>query len=240
MTFLIAAHWLTDKAVALWDWSMAHRRAAAEGLIVVLLVVLGMRYKAKQAELDTAKKSHAVLAAGLLEQITIKNGQISILRKQNGKTVVQNEYHPAESLIVITQKDTDAINTSLAADQAKLATANPVEKVILQHEINKLNADLKSDLVTVSAKEWGFTFHPGFGVELAGHGIQPRLDIKWFYLNRFSLLTGGSTNGLDIAASRHVDDFIPGKPQNVELWMGYKYLRFNNNGSIAGGLRVNF
>jgi hypothetical protein len=96
--------------------------------------------------------------------------------------------------------------------------------------------------VVVIIKDKGFTAKPGFGIEYAGYGLSPRLDLKLAYYKRYSLLVGGGKDGLDVSASRHLDDILFWRPANVELFLGYIFLPIGNDGRRlpVAGLRSNF
>ena len=98
------------------------------------------------------------------------------------------------------------------------------------------------DDVVVIIKDKGFTVKPGFGIEYAGYGLSPRLDLKLAYYKRYSLLVGGGKDGLDVSASRHLDDILFWHPQNAELFLGYIFLPIGNDGRRlpVAGLRSNF
>lgn len=92
----------------------------------------------------------------------------------------------------------------------------------------------------VESKVMGFCFRPGIGLELGGMGLQGHLDAKLAYYNRYSLIFGGSRYNLGLGVSRHVDDWMFFKPQNIELFCAYNLLRANGLPPITIGFRSNF
>jgi hypothetical protein len=114
------------------------------------------------------------------------------------------------------------------------------ERARLQKEIDRLLLKLNHPESEMVVKDFGFTFKPGFGAEWAGYGIQPRLDAKLAYYKRYSLIAGGSRNGLDVGVSRHLDDILWGSPNNIEAFIVWKFIRMYGAQAIALGIRANF
>ena len=111
----------------------------------------------------------------------------------------------------------------------------PSEGTVVIQDPDKPGSD-----VTVIVKDKGFTLRPGFGIEWAGRGLSPRLDLKLAYYKRYSLLLGGGKDGMDVSASRHLDDILFWHPQNVELMAGWLFLPMEGNRVPVIGLRSNF
>lgn len=86
----------------------------------------------------------------------------------------------------------------------------------------------------------GFTLNPGGGGIWSGNGAQIYLDVKWAYWNRYSAVAGGSPQGAGIGISRHIDDILPGKLHNVELFMNYIPIRRTTINPVGFGIRSNF
>lgn len=222
-------------------WVHKNPRPAFEIALVVALVFVGWRYNRKAIELDKVKTESGQLADGLKLQIKIANGQIEILRKKlDGSTSSEHVYVPPEGYVVVQQKE-------LALMRAKLnwlmellkKSATAEEKESLEEEIRKLREQLGSDVI-ITVKDKGFTVRPGFGIEWAGYGLSPRLDLKLAYYKRYSLLVGGGKDGVDVSASRHLDDIIFGRPQNLEIFAGWLFLPMRGNRMPVLGLRSNF
>jgi hypothetical protein len=223
------------------SWSFGHKREAAEIVLVLALIFVGWRYNKKSAELEKTTLEHSQLAAGLRQQIQIRDGQILILNRDGSKTNVKKKYVPPEGSVIISEKDFNDMRTRYDNLNAKLGgTTNPAEKAFLEAEILRLKNELNNPDTSVVINDIGFTVKPGFGAEWSGMGINPRLDFKWFYLQRYSLIVGGSKGGADIGASRHLDDILYGSPGNIELFGGWKFFRMPGYRAVVFGIRSNF
>ena len=223
-------------------WAYNNTRLFVELVLVVLLVVVGWCYNRKAAELQKAKTEAGQLADGLQAQIQLKNGELEILRRRPDGTVSRDTvFVPQEGGATVQQKDMAELQKKYNEAQDKLAkSTSPEERKALQEEIARLSKELKKTELVVIVKDKGFCLRPGIGVEYGGLGLQLRGDLKVAYYKRYSVLLGGSRHGLDIGASRHLDDVLFWKPQNLEVWGAYKYLRMNGGNAVAGGLRVGF
>jgi len=232
---------ILSKAAGAMKWAWSHPRLAGEILLAAMLVITGWFYNRKVAELANAKLETGQLEDGLKQQITMVNGQLEILRKENGKLLSQHVYIPPEGSVVIKQQDLDDLKGKYRKLLELLAAATTsAEREKLQAEINRLLALLNGSDTTVIIRDNGFTFKPGFGMEWAGQGLSPRIDAKLFYYKRYSALLGVGKGGMDISASRHLDDILWGRPQNIELFSGWKFLRMPGASQLVIGLRANF
>lgn len=224
-------------------WAINNARLALELLLVIALVIGGWMYNRQQEKLRQVQAETGQLEDGLKQQITIRNGQIEVLRRDNDKLSRNQTYVPPEGYIIIKQADLSQLSKDYQDLMDKLSHATtPEERKKLEAEIKALLAKLNSGSqgVTVVVKDKGFTLRPGIGIEGSSRGIEPRLDIKWAYYKRYSALLGGSRAGVDISVSRHLDDIIWGHPQNVELFGGYKIVPLYGGSWYTAGLRLNF
>lgn len=221
-------------------WAVTHKRLVAEAFLVLILCVGGWLYNRQQRIMADEKAKAEGLAADLREKITMANNElVRVSRDAEGKIVYKRVYVPPEGSVVITQKEEAALRAKMAELADKLAKAiakgDATEAERLRNEMGRAGD------VDVKIKNKGFTLKPGFGFDWANQGVKPRLDLKWAYWDRYSLLVGGSANGLGVDVSRHIDDIMWGRPQNVEIFAGYKFFRFRPETTAwAGGLRANF
>lgn len=231
-----------DSIFSVMRWIVSRPRLALEASLVAALLFIGFRFNTAQSALAKANLDKGKLADGLRQEISVRDGQIDILKRENGKTISTHIYVPPEGSVVIKQKDLQAIQDKQAELTGLLSKAvSPAEKKLLQEEISRLNGQLAKPDVQVTVKDNGLTFTPGFRLGYSGDGIKPGLDIKFAYWGRYSALFGGDTDGLDVSASRHLDDILYGHPRNVELYVGYKLLRFSDGSDrYTIGLRANF
>ncbi len=221
-------------------WALTHKRAVAEAFLVATIVAGGWMYNRQQRIMADEKAKAEGLAADLREKITFAHNELErISRDAEGKVIVKRVYVPPEGSVVVTQKEQAALQAKMAELADKLAKALAKGD---QREADRLRDEMgHAGDVDVVVKDKGFTLKPGFGFDWANHGLKPRVDLKWAYWGRYSLLIGGSENGIGPDLSRHIDDIMWGHPQNVEIFIGYKILRFEPGSStIAGGLRANF
>jgi hypothetical protein len=228
-------------------WAYQHARLTLELVLVLILLFLSWRYNRKVEELDQANAEHGQLAQGLSQQITVANGQIEILKREKGKVIVQKVFVPPEGSIVVKEADWVQLNIDYIMLQSQLASGNltPEQRKALEKQISELLAKIAALMkngqgTTVTIKDKGLTLRPGFGAEWAGYGLSPRLDIKWAYFKRYSVLVGGGKDGLDISVSRHLDDLLWWHPMNVELFSGYRLFHTSSSLPIVVGLRANF
>lgn len=195
---------LAKKATDALIWAFKNPRVFVESVMVAALLVGGWLYNRQKAQLAQVQLEHGVIADGLKQQISIRDGQIEVLKKLKGKVIVEHIYVPVESPVVIQVPD------------------NPNSPVV------------------IITKDRGWTFRPGLGIEWANNGLSPRLDIKLAYYQRYSLLVGGGKGGVDLSASRHLDDILYGSPRNIEAFAGYRFIRMPGGGPVVVGLRMNF
>ena len=226
-------------------WAFEHPRLALEATLVAALVVGGWLYNRKVAQLHDASLQAGKLEDGFRQQIKLKDGQLEILRMENGKLSSHTQYVPPEGSIVIKERDLKDLHAKYQALLAKLRDAmTPEEREKLQKEIDHLLSLLSAGdgVVIVDVKTEGFLWPPrwGAGLEWGNRGIQPRIDTKWAFWDRYSVILGGSKMGVDIGGSRHLDDVLWGRPQNLEVFGGYKFIRLNGGESWAAGLRMGF
>jgi hypothetical protein len=230
--------------VKLYDavtWAIEHPRLTLELALVGLLLFIGWRYNRAQDELSKSRLESGQLEEGLRQEIRVRNGQLEVLRKEKGKVVVERVYVPPEGAVFIKQKDLEELHKKYRELLARAGQATtPEERERLQREIDRLMGELNKPDTEIVVRDKGFTLRPGFGVEWAGQGIGPRLDLKWAYYKRYSFLVGGGKSGADVSISRHIDDLVWGRPQNVEVFGGWKFLRMPGASQVVFGLRANF
>ena len=237
-----ALAWLGNAIKGAAQWAYNNARLFLELVLVAAILVTGWMYNRKTAELRQAELKAGQLADGLQSQIRLKDGQLEVLRrKADGTVSSETTYVPPEGYITIKETDLKDLRTRYEELLRKLATAtDPDEIKRLKAEIDRILGTLKNPTVTVEVKDKGFCLRPGIAMEYGGMGLQLRGDLKLAYWKRYSAEVGGSKYGLDISASRHLDDILWGKPQNLEAWFGYKFLRMNDGNAVAGGLRLGF
>jgi hypothetical protein len=186
------------------------------------LLAAGWAYNHKERQLEAANARHAELAANLQAQITIRDNTIKILRrKPDGTTAAHQAFVPNEGGVTVTHSTQPAQGSPIIKPPA----GTPV--------------DAGSGLV-VYIKDKGFTSRPGFGVDFDGIKLRPYLDMKFIYYKRYSVAAGGSSGGLGVSVSRHLDDVLFFHPQNIELYLHYRVLRIGNSSQGSFGLRSNF
>ena len=222
-------------------WAFNNRRLVAEAVLIACLIFLGWQYNRKQEELSRVRLEKGQMEEGLKQEIRVRDGQLEVLRKEKGKVTVERVYVPPEGSVFIKQKDLDELYKKYKELVVKLGQAmTPEERERLQREIERLMGELKKPDTEIVIKDRGFTIKPGLGAEWSGIGIGPRLDLKLFYFKRYSALIGGGRGGVDVSASRHLDDILWGRPSNIEAFLGYKFLVMPGYGPVVLGIRMNF
>ena len=218
---MISLRWIREKLAQGIKFAFANVRITLELLLVLALVLAGWAYNRKVAQLQAATAQFGQLSADLKHQITVKDNQIQILnRKPNGKVEVHTVYVPGEGTVTVVY----------STQPAPGAIHNPPPG----HPI-----DL-GDGTIVYVKDKGTCFKPGFGFDYDGWKPRAYVDAKLFFYKRYGAGVGGSTGGLGIMASRHLDDVLFFHPENVELFFSYRVLRIGNGNTCSIGLRSNF
>jgi hypothetical protein len=234
---------LIELAVTVFKWAAERPRLALEAFLVFALVGGGWAYNRQAKKLEEAKLQMDGLEANLSEKIKLKDNELIVLRREKGKVKIIRKYVPPEGHVVIKKKDQEALLAEYNGLMKRLLETEAGaegEREKLRKELEEVIADLKQPS-EIEVKNKGFTLKPGFGLEAGRNGIRPRLDLKWGYWNRWSAIAGGSEYGLDVGISRHIDDYMWGRPKNAELYGAYKFLRFDQlDWQATGGIRVNF
>ena len=203
-------------------FAFANVRLTIELALIVALLVAGWMYNRKERELDRVNAEHATLAANLQAQITIRDNTIKILRRKPDGTVTSHQvYVPNEGGSIITHSTQPAHGASIVNPPP----GNPV--------------DVGNGII-VFIKDKGFTIRPGFGFDFDGIKLRPYLDVKLIYYKRYSATAGGSSGGLGVTVSRHLDDILFFHPQNVEFYLHYRVIRLGTGAQGSFGLRSNF
>lgn len=214
-------------------------RLTFELILIFLLLIVQYRYNSKITEINKTKQEAQGLVQGLQQQVTIANDKVEILtRQKNGSVVYKQQYVPPEGQILVREKEQQLLLNQYAnlANQLRYASAAN-EKLRLERLMEDNIANFND---TVIIKNYGFVFRPGGGADYAGNGVKLRLDAKVYFWRRWSLLIGGSPNGIGPAVSHHLDFFF-WHPQNLEIFGGYNPLTFNKGANnFVFGLRSNF
>lgn len=219
-----------------------HKRVALEAGLIAMLLLLGWRHDSDRKKLEQdAAQAHG-LAADLSQQITIKNNELQILKRNAaGETIYTQVYVPPEGYVTISEKEKLSMQKQLADLGAQLKDALASGNLGAVNDIRKKINDLGSATI-VDVHDHGFTLKPGFGMDWANEGLKPRLDFKWYFWRRYGLIFGGSANGVGPGISRHLDDLLPGRPNNLEIFAGYNVITFNGYRPRTSviGLRIGF
>jgi hypothetical protein len=214
--------WILEKLGLVIKLAFANTRVAIEIAMVAALFIAGWLYNKKEAELAAAKAEYGTLAANLQNQITIRDNTIKILnRRKDGKVTTVTVYLPSEGGSTVTHSTVPAQGTVIV----KPPPGTPI--------------DLGNGTI-VYIQDRGFTARPGFGLDFDGFKARPYLDMKLVYFKRYSAAVGGTTGGLGVTASRHLDDILFFHPQNVEFFVHYRVLRLGNGSAASIGIRSNF
>lgn len=94
---------LLKKAKLVISWAASNLRLFIEILLVAALFIAGWLYRVQERKLEAAKAEYGKLADNLQSQITIRDGQITILKRQGGKVITNTVYVPVEGPVIIIQ-----------------------------------------------------------------------------------------------------------------------------------------
>lgn len=213
---------ILEKLGLVIKFAFTNIRLALEVLMVAALLVAGWAYNRKERQLEATNAQHAELAANLQAQITMRDNTIKILRRRpDGTVTTHTVYVPGEGGATVTHSTQPAQGSSVV----KPPSGTPV--------------DVGNGII-VYVKDRGFTSRPGFGFDYDGVKMRPYLDMKFIYFKRYSMAAGGSSGGLGVTVSRHLDDVLFFHPQNVEFYLHYRVLRMGGGSQGSLGLRSNF
>lgn len=82
-------------------WAFANKRLFFELVLIAAVLVAGWLYRRQERKLQDAREQYATLADNLQQQITIKDGEIQVLKRKGDKVVVKKIYVPVEGPVVI-------------------------------------------------------------------------------------------------------------------------------------------
>ena len=186
------------------------------GILIALLIVAGYFYNQEHKKRLEAEGTTQVLDTTLHGQITIANGQIENLQRENGKLKEQLKYVPPEGNVKILMEensklkaqidqingDKNQLTNKLADLKEKLKNAKTPEEVAsLQKSIDAVQKQLtdKDDIIkqledqlqqmTAVYKTTGLTFRLGYGITYSDK-FKPEIDCKLVYMGHFSGIIG--------------------------------------------------
>lgn len=228
---------LKDLAALAWH----HKRTALEVSLVAVLLFVGWRGDRARSRLEQEKREAEGLAAGLQQQITLKDGELEVLRRDsNGNTHRERVYVPPEGYVVISEKERSALQDKLNSLSQALKDAIARGDSRAADELRRRIDEAGSDTV-IKVHDHGFVFRPGGRVDYANeHGLALGLDIKWYFWKRVGLVAGGTRNGIGPGISYHLDQLPYLHPRNLELFFNYNVILNSPQHPIAGGLRFDF
>ena len=205
---------LTKLGLAI-SWLISKPRLLFEIVLVAALLVAGFLYRKQEVALAEAQVQYGKLAANLQQQITIKNNEIQVLKRIKGKVELQTVYVPGEGHIII-QQSTPTV-----------------------HYVYGSSYTVPGD-ITVIVKTKGWCFRPGMGLGYGPKGFQGLLDAKFGYYSRYSSLATVTKSSIGVSISRHIDDIMFFKPENVEVFATYNLIKQQEASSFLVGIRSNF
>lgn len=214
--------------------------------ILIAVLLLFVAYKTwsynKLADKLRAADGGLALKEGEKAKVRIGGG-----RAETGGGVHGDEpppFIPPESSTDLVLKENKKVKAQLAAlneQIEKLLRSGAIDEEALKklkEDRDKLSGELNE--LHAEFRRWGFTFKPGIGVVYAGgSGFLPEFDFKFFYFDRWSLTLGFNKKFIGLGITRHVDDFIPTRPLNLEV-QGKVGLAYEGKYRLGGGLRANF
>ena len=94
---------LLKSAKRLINWVINNTRLFLEIVLILALLVAGWMYRQKEQALEKVTAQYGKLAENLQSQITIKDGELRILKRVGDKIVIQKIYVPVEAPVTIDQ-----------------------------------------------------------------------------------------------------------------------------------------
>ncbi len=247
-------------------------------IIIILICGLGTAgyfYNKKAKELDKEKLDKQTLDKDLHGKITIQGNTITSLQRELDKIKAQVVYVPDEGKINIVIKENESLkkqiaqmnidqfnlNKQLAVLLEKIKNAKSPEEIAkLQNEADEVKKKLEEQNKKLQAAEdqlqqfqiitqtTGFTLRLGGGVCYTDK-LKPEIDIKWAYMDHFSLVTGIAIDPSDFRNSdilmditTHFNLFTPPKwhIDNIEVGIGPSYSILTRTFGLNFLLRTNF
>ncbi len=225
--------------VSMAHWSFSHKHAFLYIVFGAIITFLSWKNHRNVVTIDETNPNNKNIPADVNSVLKTENGKVKVAfrDKKTGEVKVVEKYIPPEGSIEnISYQVTHKENNSLL----NRILGNKISDFLIGPTIVTSNG-------TIRIKDRGFCLKPGFFIACNNKFTQG-LDLKLFYLNRYSLGIGTGLNldnGLeygDLFFSRHLDDLIPFiNPKNVEAFVGYgrKYSELEKS-ELLFGLRTNF
>jgi len=250
------------------------------GIGIIFFICGGCYVKKLQADLATAQQNmqgQNALAKDLQAQIIIKDNKIMEKQRDiDGLVVYKEKYVASEAKLSISIKENEELKKKIPgyiAEQAKLGSDLAAIQEKMKHaktpeEYAKLQAEAKAvqdkfaeiqrkldeaydqlQHLNVTVQSWGFTLRLGGGIAFSDV-LRPEIDLKFLFVDRFSLIAGLALNINDIkdlngflACTYHVDGIplpILSDMHNLEIGLGPSYNFMRNNVGLMLVLRENF
>lgn len=249
------------------------------GLVLLVIVggwLYNFEIKKRQEVVNKIGQKEA-LAKDLQAKIVFQGNTITELQRDKNELVVwKKKFVPVEGSVTGTIKENENLKKvvipSLIEDNNKLKSQmsillekiknakTPEELSILQKESVELQGKLndndkrlkdaldKLQYIDFEYKTIGFTTRLGGGIYY-DDTIKYQLDVKWFYMNRISVVSGIGFDSIDIknselmtAITYHVNGFSPEWLQinNLEIEAGVAYQLSSQKLKLLVGIRSNF
>jgi hypothetical protein len=219
----------------------------AEGINPLFVIAIGVVYMLGKSSNPVTQISkeltkhevRKVLDRGNTGEITIKKGVYTEVNvdPMTETGTKEEKYVAPEANTTIEIKKNDVLKIQInELEDKKEKVATEDEKSALQKEIDAKYIELQTPAVTIQTS--GFTAALGFGA-LYSREVLPFLDLKFYYMSRWSIVAGINQQYMFGGITRHVDDLLPFNMKNVEFLVA-PGLDYSGPFRIGFGLRSNF
>lgn len=230
----------------IFGWMWANKALAGYIILIAIIAFLTWRNNSLIQKNTILTEERGNLPDNIELIATLKDTNFKVTYRDSKNNVVVKEYYvPREGGVTFTKyidlKQYNAKSGFNGQIINPLAIKNPIEG-ILGKILNPFKPKDSQDPNNQIKIDWyGLTFKPGIAVVYDGK-VNAALDLKLFYLNRYSMGLGSTADFPYIWASRHIDDAVPFiKIENLEIIGGYgrSYSDFGQSKFAIGG-RTNF
>lgn len=221
--------------------------------VIVFLVVINKEKDKKiiQLQAKTSEQPQKI--------VQIKERIVYVSQKKNDGTVDKKEYYvppegevtvkedsiPYDGYSEISPNKYDSLGypdepkskqESIVIEDGNTFSYPENSKVIISTVVVREGERFVSEVII---KDRGWCLRPGFGIMYSGE-LNAVLDIKYYFINRYSALVFVTKDCAGLSVSRHIDDLFPRlKLYNTEIFLGVGK-NYQSGMTFGIGFRTNF
>jgi len=234
-------------------------------LILILICIIGFLFiqgKVKDNQIGILQMKAYKVTPQRVKVVTIKERIVQIdTKKPDGSTTHEEHYIPPEGGVTIREDSIpydgyseigpngyDSLNApdepnkkpdgqqSIIIEDGNTFNYPSNVRVITSTTIVKPDRMFVSEVII---KDRGWCLRPGFGILYNGE-LNGVLDIKYYFINRYSALVFATKDCAGLSVSRHIDDLFPKlKLYNTEIFLGVGK-NYQSGMTFGIGFRTNF